>query len=135
MCVVGVIVMPVQGQTKKRFEQESLLKPCEIVLPLYYATKKQKALLESVEKYKDVEIVLLTIEKGKPSYKSYYLDEFESKYGKSAYLVEPEYRNQQPHPKKALFLDYKPKKHIFYDDKCFRENPVSRDIPMSNAFF
>ena len=117
------------AQNKLRFEQESALKECEVEVPLYYSTRKQPDLNEAVKKYKDVELVLLTIDKKKgPSYTFYYLVGFESSFGPSAYLIESKYLEKPNGQTLWIFLDYKPKKHIFYDANCFRSNPASSNL-------
>lgn len=119
------------GQEKIRFSGEEQLRSCEIEIPLYYATKNQPALNEAANKYKDVELVLLTLDKKKgPSYKFYYLVGFQNDFGPSAYLIESKYRNQERRPEHAWFLDYKPKKHIFYTADCFKENPAHRELKL-----
>lgn len=129
LVLLSTLTVNLNAQNKPRFEQENDLKTCELELPLYYSTKKQPELNKAVEKYKDVELVLLTIDKKKgPTYTFYYLVGWETDYGPSAYLIEPKYIERPHGPKLTVFLDYKPKKHIFYDAKCFRNNPVSANL-------
>lgn len=117
------------GQEGTQQTWREQLKPCEIDIPLYYATKNQAKLLESAEKYKGIELILVTIDKKKgPSYHSYYLERFESDFGPSAYLVKSEFLHQDRRPDHVIFLGYNPKKHIFYKADCFRENPASKNL-------
>ena len=120
--LIGVTVTSFVKKEKEKFIGESKLKDCQIEVALDYSTKGQQALKESVEKYKDVEIVLVTkLKKGKASYTYYYLVGWESSNGPSAFLVKSEdYKTDSP-PKTVLFLDYKPKKHTFYKASCFKE--------------
>lgn len=114
------------AQDKPRFEGENDLKGCELEIPLYYSTKKQPELNKAVKKYKDVELALVTIDKKiGVTYSFYYLVGWESEYGPSAYLIEPKYIEKPHEPKILVFLNYKPKKHIFYDANCFRSQPAS----------
>jgi hypothetical protein len=116
------------GQDKNQTWQEQL-KPCEVEVPLYYSTKNQPKLVETAEQLKGVELTLLTIDKKKdPSYKTYYLERYQSSYGPSAYLVKSEFLNMDRRPEHVIFLSYNPKKHTFYKADCFRDNPGSKDI-------
>lgn len=117
------------GQETRQQTWREQLKHCEVEVPLYYATKNQAKLVECAEKYKGIELILVTLDKKKrPSYHAYYLEPFESDFGPSAYLVKSEYFHQDRRPDQVIFLGYKPKKHIFYRADCFRENPVSENL-------
>ncbi len=105
---------------KEKFIGSSVLDSCLAEIPLYYSTKGQTDLKAATEKYKNVELAFVTIEKkGIINYEFYYLEGWESKYGPSAYLVRTTERNSKTSPK--MFLKYKPKKHIFYEAECFRK--------------
>jgi hypothetical protein len=120
---------------KESFTGESILNECKIEIPLYYSTKAETALKTAYTKYKNVEIVLLTKEKkGNASYTYYYLVGEEGKYGFSAYLVKSSVHNSNSAQKEAFFIDYKPKKHIFYDANCFREKLKSNPQLNGNLF-
>lgn len=111
-----------QKADKEKFTGENNLKDCLVEIPLYYSTKGQQDLKAAAEKYKDIEIVLLTAgKKGKASYTYYYLVGHESSYGPSASLIKTDvYRGDNPN-KSAFFLNYKPKIHGFYLATCFKE--------------
>ena len=129
LALLTTLSLNLNAQDKSRFEKESDLKGCELEVPLYYSTKKQPELNKAVEKYKDVELALLTIDKKKgPTYTFYYLVGWQSSYGPSAYLIEPKYLEQPSGQQIKVFIDYKPKKHIFYDANCFRDNPASASL-------
>jgi hypothetical protein len=51
------------SQKKERFKQESMPRDCEINLPLYYGSKKNKDLMEAVKKYKDYRLFLYQLKK------------------------------------------------------------------------
>lgn len=126
---ISLFAFKTNGQEKKQSNWQEQLNPCEVEIPLYYATKNQPRLIESAEKYKGIELILVTIDKKKgPSYKSYYLERYQSNFGPSAYLVESRYIEQDRRPEHAIFLDYNPKKHIFYKADCFRDNLASNDL-------
>ena len=118
------------GQDKERFAGETELRQCEIKVDLYYSTKRNPDLMKSVELYKDKQLALVTIDKKKgTTYTYYYLVGTEiPKIGSSAYLVEPKFLDNDLKERFFLFLDYKPKKHIFYDAECFRNNPASKNL-------
>lgn len=129
LVLLTTLLVNLNAQDKLRFEQENDLKECELDVPLYYSTKKQPELNKAVDKYRDVELVLLTIDKKKgTTYTFYYLVGWESSYGPSAYLIEPKYLEQPNGQQIKMFIDYKPKKHIFYDANCFRNNPASANL-------
>jgi len=127
--LISLVTFKTNGQENKQLNWQEQLKSCEVEIPLYYATKNQPKLVESAEKYKDVELVLVIIDKKKgTTYKSYYLERYQSDFGPSAYLVKSRYINQERRPEHVIFLNYNPKKHIFYNADCFRKNPISKDL-------
>jgi hypothetical protein len=117
------------GQDKERFAGETELRQCEVKVDLYYSTKRNADLMKSVELYKDKQLVLVTVDKKKgTTYTYYYLVGAETSIGPTAYLVEPKFLDKDLKERFFLFLDYKPKKHIFYDAECFRNNPASKNL-------
>jgi hypothetical protein len=118
------------AQDKERFAGETELRQCEVKVDLYYSTKRNPDLMKSVELYKDKQLVLVTTDKKKgTTYTYYYLVGTEiPNIGSSAYLVEPKFLDKDLKERFFLFLDYKPKKHIFYDAECFRNNPASNNL-------
>ncbi len=127
--LIITLVFKSQGQVSQQPNWREQLKPCEVEIPLYYSTKNQPKLVESAEKYRGVELILVTIDKKKgPSYSSYYLERYQSDFGPSAYLVMSKYEHLDRRPEHVLFLGYNPKKHIFYTADCFRENSISKEL-------
>lgn len=127
--LIALLTFKTNGQENKQPTWQEQLKTCEVEIPLYYATKNQPKLIESAEKYKGVELILVTINKKKgTSYKSYYLERYQSNFGPSAYLVKSQYINQDRRPEHVIFLDYNPKKHIFYKADCFRDNSANKNL-------
>ena len=125
-----------QKKEKERFPGEFELKDCKVKVDLYYSTKRNADLMKSVEKYKDTELALVTIDKKKGvTYTCYFLVGAETSLGPTAYLVEPKFLEENSKNKFWLFLRYKPKKHIFYDAKCFRGNPVIKDLKYETVEF
>lgn len=117
------------GQDKERFQGESNLKECEVKVNLYYSGKRNPDLMKSVELYNGKLLALVTIDKKKEAtYTYYYLIGTETTLGPTAYLVEPKFLNEDLRERFFLFLGYKPKKHIFYDAECFKENPSSQNL-------
>ena len=105
---------------KEKFIGSSALKPCIAKIPLDYSTKGQNALKTATEKYKNIELTLVTIEKkGIINYEFFYIEGYQGTYGPSSYLVRSKDRDSKNSPK--LFLKFKPKKHIFYTAECFRK--------------
>ena len=47
-----LLTFKTNGQENKQPAWQEQLKPCEVEIPLYYATKNQPKLIESAEKYK-----------------------------------------------------------------------------------
>src|SRR5689334_10090196 len=124
-CFILIILFSLRtfGQDKNQQTWQDSLKQCEVQVPLYYSTKNQPKLVETAESLNGVEMILVTIDKKKgPSYRSYYLESYQSGYGPSAYLVKSEYINMDRRPEHVIFLSYNPKKHIFYKADCFRDN-------------
>ncbi|MFN5071583.1 MAG: hypothetical protein ACK5V5_14970 [Cyclobacteriaceae bacterium] len=125
---VALLSFKTNGQQMRSNWQEQL-KPCEVEIPLHYATKNQSKLIEAAEKYRGVELILVTIDKKNgPSYKSYYLERFQGDFGPSAYLVKSEYIDQDRRPEHVIFLRYNPKDHTFYKADCFRDNSASQAL-------
>ncbi len=105
---------------KEKFLGSSVLEPCAAEIPLDYSTKGQSALKAATEKYKDIELTLVTIEKkGVIKYEFFYIEGYQGSYGPSSYLVRTKDRDSKNSSK--LFLKFKPKKHIFYAAECFRK--------------
>lgn len=130
---VFLLTIRTYGQEKKQPTWRDELRHCEIEIPLYYSTKNQPKLVECAEKYKGVELILVTTDKKKgTSYKSYYLERYESDFGPSAYLVKSEFVNSDRRPEHVIFLSYDPKKHIFYKADCFRNNSASGELTVDN---
>lgn len=120
--VICTILFGFAKTEKEKFYGESKLVECKAEIPLYYSTKGQKDLMKAAKEYENIEIVLISKrKKGKASYKFYYLIRDKSNYGPTAYLVDSrDFRSKTPN-KKSLFLNYKPKKHFFYEAECFRD--------------
>ncbi len=59
---VALLSFKTNGQQMRSNWQEQL-KPCEVEIPLHYATKNQSKLIEAAEKYRGVELILVTIDK------------------------------------------------------------------------
>lgn len=107
---------------KEKFIGEQKLSSCHAEIPLYYSSKRQEELVKAAKEFENVEIVLVTNEKkGLASYKFYYIETYEGAYGTSAFLVSPEDHNSESKTRTEFFIDYKPKKHTFYQADCFRE--------------
>ncbi|UII26902.1 hypothetical protein LVD15_00250 [Fulvivirga maritima] len=135
LALIFLIVLSVSafGQDKERFDGENELRECEVQVGLYYSTKRNPELMKSVELYKDKQLALLTIDKKKcTTYTYYYLVGDTTSLGPTAYLVEPKFLDADIKERVYLFLDYKPKKHIFYNAECFRNNPVSEKLELKS---
>ena len=129
--LIPILIMSLTtfGQGKERFNGENDLKVCEVTVDLYYSTKRNEDLMKSVEKYENTELALLTIDKKKGvTYTYYYLIGTTTDLGPTAYLVEPKFLNDSTKKNFYVFLDYKPKKHIFYVAECFRNNPAIKNL-------
>lgn len=130
---MALLTIKTYGQDKGQTSWSEQLKSCQVDIPLYYATKNQSKLLEATDKYKGIELTLVTFDKKKgPTYKFYYLEKFTIDLGTSAYLVETKYLNQDRRPEHVTFLKYDPKKHFFYTADCFKETTASKDIKTSD---
>jgi hypothetical protein len=129
---ITLLTFKAYGQEKGQTSWQEQLKSCHADIPLYYATKNQPKLLEAADKYKGIELALVTLDKKKgPTYKFYYLEKFTIDLGTSAYLVETKYLNQDRRPDHVTFLKYDPKKHFFYKADCFKESATSKDMKTS----
>lgn len=127
--LVALLTTKTNGQEKKEPTWREQLQPCEVEVPLYYSTKNQPKLVDCAERYKGVELIIVTIDKKKgTSYKSYYLERYQSDFGPSAYLVKSQFINQDRRPEHVIFLSYDPKKHVFYKADCFRDNSASNEL-------
>ena len=129
LLLLMLLTIPTLGQKKERFEGENELKECVVKVDLYYSGKRNADLMKSVALYENKQLALVTVNKKKETtYTYYYLVETQSSFGPTAYLVEPKFITENLRTKHFVFLDYKPKKHIFYNSECFRENPVSKKL-------
>lgn len=133
LTLICFITLSFKSEDKEPFLGYTELTGCMENIPFYYATKKMPAFLEATEKLRDVQIVLVTVnKKNKPTYSYYYLQKYDSKYGKSAHLVPADEYNKDTALKTILFLEYKEKKHFFYRADCFNEklaqNPALANI-------
>ncbi|GCD80915.1 hypothetical protein [Schleiferia thermophila] len=115
------VLSTVELQDKEKFKGQSMLIECLEEIPLSYSSKNKEPFLEAVDRLDSVELVLVTVTRGAPSYQFYYFQKTEAVDGETAYLtLSKDFHNNTPY-KSALFLKYKLKKHFFYRASCFRE--------------
>lgn len=120
--IIFILAIPtlIFAQTSEDlFKGESLLKDCLADIPLTYKKKDLDKYLNAADKYKNIEIIFLHIDKKtrKIQYERYFVEKFEKNDFRTVYLRKPE--NMSSDKPEMIFPPYNSKWDRFYIAECF----------------
>jgi hypothetical protein len=120
--IILLLTLPIVafGQsTDQVFEGESYLKDCLADIPITYKKKDLDAVLSAAQKFKNIELVFLHVDKKtrKIDYQRYFIEALAINGLETAYLRLPENMNSET--PQMIFPPYDPKWDRFYVASCF----------------